>query len=293
METLLGYTGVVKFVVPAISAATFKVYRGDDQIGGWHDATLATGLATATLPYEAVKQEGVVKVVLSYSFENANHEQTKYINVVTPILEIYEVKELLNTVDDNEAFKLEAAVRSIINAHTGQTFGLYEGKIPVRGTGAKSLHLPKRLVSLNTINDIDFGVHVYVDGGGWYLSNFVGYPTIKSDLDTQHISGPYASDGPIYAPRIYGYADYVQNLVYNIDGRWGWESVPEPVREAAKLLINDYACEDSAYRDRYLTSMTAADWRIQFNQGAFVETGNVRADQLLAEYVLRRGWAVL
>jgi hypothetical protein len=39
--------------------------------------------------------------------------------------------------------------------------------------------------------------------------------------------------------------------------------------------------------------MTAADWRIQFYSGAYLRTGNVRADQLLADYVVTRGWGVI
>ena len=67
----------------------------------------------------------------------------------------------------------------------------------------------------------------------------------------------------------------------------------DQVKEAAKLLVNDYACAEQTYRDRYLTSMTAADWRIQFHSGAFLKTGNVRADQLLRDFVLKGGWAVI
>jgi len=87
--------------------------------------------------------------------------------------------------------------------------------------------------------------------------------------------------------------EFKEGVIYPISGVWGYEAVPESVKEAARLLVNDYACADSQYRDRYLTSMTAADWRIQFNSGAFVRTGNVRADQLLSEYVTTRGWGVI
>jgi hypothetical protein len=80
---------------------------------------------------------------------------------------------------------------------------------------------------------------------------------------------------------------------YNISGQWGWNSVPAAVQEAAALLAHDYACADVLYRDRYLTSMTAADWRIQFNAGAFSDTGNVRANQLLEEYVIKNNWVAI
>ncbi len=79
---------------------------------------------------------------------------------------------------------------------------------------------------------------------------------------------------------------------FEITGDWGYKSVPAPVKEAARLLVNDYACSEQLYRDRYLESIKAADWRLQFSSRAWEYTGNVRADQLLSEYVIL-DWAVI
>lgn len=79
---------------------------------------------------------------------------------------------------------------------------------------------------------------------------------------------------------------------FKITGDWGYKTVPANVKEAARLLVNDYACSEIAYRDRYLESIRAADWRLQFSSSAWEYTGNARADQLLSEYVIL-DWAVI
>ena len=44
-------------------------------------------------------------------------------------------------------------------------------------------------------------------------------------------------------------------------------------------------CGQAGYRDNYLSSMKAADWRFDYFQEAVIGTGNVVADQLLEEYI--------
>jgi hypothetical protein len=160
------------------------------------------------------------------------------------------------------------------------------------------LPLPARLISLTSLSG--FEVPVSIVGDGWYLAPEGGgayIPPVKSDNDgtnNSQIAGINHKFGvPIRVPSWMRQGAGFLRQDYYITGTWGWKFVPSEVKEAARLLVNDFASGDTIYRDRYLTSMTAADWRIQFNSGAFAKTGNVRADQLLSNYVLTRGWAVI
>jgi hypothetical protein len=79
---------------------------------------------------------------------------------------------------------------------------------------------------------------------------------------------------------------------YTITGVFGWEFVPYEVVEAMKLLVNDYSCSENMYRDRYLQSISTADWKLIFASQVFEDTGNARADTLLNAYKVLY-WAVI
>lgn len=239
------------------------------------------------------QNEGDIKVTWEFSINDVDVEKVDQFSVVTPYLSISEIKDILGEdATDDEAREAEAGVRHIINAHCGQTFGKFVGKRSITGSGDTNLRMPQRLISYSTINGNAYWNDILaLRGGGWFLSRKHVYaPSIRADFDGWHQD---PNSGVITAPYSRAYGTFQEHFEYEIDGIWGWESVPEPVKAAAKLLVNDYACGDSLYRDRFLTSMTAADWRIQFHEGAFSNTGNVRANQLLAEFVLRRGWVVI
>lgn len=251
--------------------------------------TTTTGEQTeVTLPYQ--NEEVDIDVVWTFSVNNStNFTKSEKIDIVTPLLTIREVRAQITDIDEKEATDLEAAVRHIINAHTGQAFGLKEGVARIKGTGTRALALPAKLKRLNTINGAELSTNYDITGDGWYLSFYPwGIPPVRADYYGLH----RARGGVIHNPNHVNIGEF-GSWTYEVQGLWGWDDVPAAVREAAKLLINDYSCLDAAYRDRYLVSMTAADWRIQFASGAYLKTGNVRADQLLSDYVMKRGWAVL
>lgn len=259
------------------------------------------GPITFTIPFSTVQSDNDLEVSWRFSYvENGTtyeFNDTTEVQIVTPILPLTEVKRVLGPdFDDQEAIDVERAVRYIIQAHTGQFFGKFVGKKYVSGSGEPYLRLPMRLISLNTVNGNTYwNDSLALRGSGWYLqSRSYGIPSVRADYHGWHQSAwNYSNKAPIVAPYSKTLFNFVEHAEYEINGTWGWKSVPAPVQEAARLLINDYACADSMYRDRFLTSMTAADWRIQFHEGAFSNTGNVRANQLLAEFVLRRGWVVV
>lgn len=283
MDALLGYVNNVYFDVPDdLSAAQYKVFDKDGtQVGLTANATVASGLATVALPYATTLAEGQFQVQLLFSYQSVNNTLSKYINVVTPILQKHEILKIHPNATAEEVWNIEAAVRYIVQNHCGQEFGHFFGTKRVYGRGSRVLHLPTHLISLTSVNDVTDEFRLVETSDGWELQYYPwGTPT-------GFVDGLYMTGGVITDPLRWSLGCWENGVLYTIDGEWGYLSIPSSVVEAAKLLVNDYACGDIQYRDRFLTSMTAADWRIQFDGGAFTDTGNVRANQLLEDYVVK------
>lgn len=303
MDIIKGYTNEVKFAVPAdLDDADFTVTYGTITTASTA-ATVVDGVATAPLPYPAMIYPGQITVELSFTYQSDDYTQSKTFNVVAPYLDIWELRSVLPSpqFSDSQAWEVETAVRKIIDAHCGQQFGVSSKVVPVLSNGFDVLVLPERLITLSdmTIN----GVSIYnteTDLGGGYFLGETQFNVVGDGWYIQTIpwtGSSYGSDititvnGPIYDP-FSALQPFKKYNYYYVNGTWGYEEVPEAVKQAALLLANDYACAESLYRDRYLKNMKAADWELEYSALAYMTTGNVRADQLLADYV-RSGWAVI
>jgi len=272
-------------------------YRDGELVHEFLSASVANGEISVTIPLFLNQFDGNLSIQFSITYQEEGEIYTINkavpVNMVTPILSFAEIREIDPVVfaTDADVIKIEKAVRHIIQAYTGQEFGHFIGEQTIKGSGSSVLFLPRKLLAINKFNGRDEAESFYQIGEDGYTLRFYnwGVPPVKADYYGLHMH----VGGVIHNPNSVSLGQFRDGNLYVVDGNWGWEEVPAAVKEAAKLLVNDYACADSQYRDRYLTSMTAADWRIQFNSGAFVRTGNVRADQLLSDYVVTRGWGVI
>jgi hypothetical protein len=260
-----------------------------------HTFSTVTAIANGyrvTLPFSLVVNDSEFVIVWKFNYLEGSatktYEQRQAIEVVTPYVSRAELAVLLDDVSEDERMEAEAIVRRIIDVYTGQSFGRFSGTIDVKGNDSTQLALPLPLLTLTEMSDdrLDYDINSFViRGNGWFLGQTPGaWWTIKS-APPEEILDQFSS-GVIYAPGAISKKDFAYTSYYTVKGDWGYDSVPVPVVQAAKMLISDYACQDSSYRDRYLESMKAADWRIQFTQGAYDGTGNLKADQLLEPYKL-------
>lgn len=300
MELIKGYANEVKFSVPAdLDEATFTVTYGETTTAP-ASADIDAGVATATIPYAAVVENGLVQVQLDFTYQTNDYTQTKTANVATPYVDIWELRDILGT--DTNAWKIEAGVRRIIDSHCDQTFTFSTKTVNVLSNGYDVLVLPERLITFTSMSvgvlplyDTEtatgdttwLGQGVYtLTGDGWYIR------AAQCDWPIYFPDPVIITTNPITNPFHVLSKPYMNGVYYAVTGSWGWTDVPEDVREAARLLVNDYACNESLYRDRYLSEMSAADWAIKYMGGAYSNTGNVRADQLLAPYVKNK-WVVV
>jgi hypothetical protein len=275
---------------------------------------------TVKIPYALTTEEGDGLVSVTFTIDGLPAEKKIPFDVVTPYLTVAQARAVLEdeTLSDEEVMEIEQAVRYIINAHCGQSFGKRTKDVVVVGAGESALALPERLMEITGLKTLSAVLNpsaTWIIADGWYLKkkyyDAIGdiendslywdgegvYDFDESPLEAPHGLGHtrdrYGHGKIISAPGSFSGAKWKDDYPFTISGTWGYASVPRPVVEAAKLLLNDYACSEQAYRDRYLESIKSADWRLQFNEQAYLHTGNVRADQLLNDYVMKRGWAVI
>jgi hypothetical protein len=311
MELHTKTVSTVEFNLPTedtvVTSAKYS-FNGGNQVNLIPETSGA--VATAKLPYFA--SEGPLTVTWSFVIPGVgNFNDAQHYDVVTPYLTIAEVKKIFPEATNEEAFDVEAAVRHVINAHCGQSFGYAVKTITVEGHGESALRLPERLIELTGLATLTATLNTHrsiITSDGWYLKKgwtdsitpiestdeyFYG-ADVYNDAEPGEPGYEKPSHGPIIvAPGTHSRSTpWRDDYPFTITGKWGYLNVPQPVKEAAKLLVNDYACSEIAYRDRYLESIKAADWRLQFSSRAWEYTGNVRADHLLSEFVLL-DWAVV
>lgn len=284
MELYRNEIGVVVGILPVGSSnITCNIYKNGALVAGPLGPTVTINStnvsASIELPFTYVTKDDEIDVKFNFSVNFTTSSVTEHVSIVTPIIS-REAAELIAT---GKFAQYEPIVRHIIQSYTGQRFGLWEATYPVYGESGGQLLLPDRLISQSGVS---YDGTAYdptgfiIKGGGWYLARKTNVPLSIKEAPPEDDLINFT--GVIYSPNYY--RSFGENTVYSIAGIWGYEYVPQNVQEAAKMLFNDYVCNDAIYRDRYLKSIRSADWRLEFNSGAWAGTGNVKADQLLSDY---------
>lgn len=215
--------------------------------------------------------------------------QEVFVNV--PYADLRKLRELkeLNEYSDQEIMAMERLVSRIIDSYCGQSFGFEKNRTKtVMGSGSEYLILPDRLWELDNVAILDDferivrdsqGNVVEIDRSGRSLMEYV-----VVDLDN-----PWR----IRNKRSYNFVsldetrrrDFFRNgNVYAVTGNWGYPFVPARVTEATTILIKTYFYDDSAYRDRYISSIQAGNWRMTFSATGDATTGSANADIILSSY---------
>jgi hypothetical protein len=307
MELYVKTVNDVTFDLPTddttVTSATYSLN------GGTPVSLVVTG-HTVTLPY--FQTEGDLVVTWNISIPGSgNFVETQDYSLVTPYLTKAQIKTIWPEATDQEVMDVESAVRHVINAHTGQSFGHITKTRVIEGHGELMLRLPQRLITLNGLSTltqvIDPNCAIIVSDG-WYIKKRWGAVLSTTTNPSLYWSGFFAinnaePDEPGYEAADHGEVivapstepkptEWKDDYPFTIAGDWGYTSVPEPVKQAAALLVNDYACGEVGYRDKYLKAISAADWDIDFSSRSWEATGNVRADQLLSEFVIF-DWALI
>ena len=71
---------------------------------------------------------------------------------------------------------------------------------------------------------------------------------------------------------------------YVVYGEWGWPVVPQDIKNATKLLIDDLKCNNLSYVNKYITEYQTDQFRVKYGDLATRGTGNLIVDKILESY---------
>jgi|SRR6478735_3061125 len=228
-------------------------------------------------------------LVLTWEYDLAGETvvRNERMTVVQPYLSVSELTSLAPTETEYDMLKAaEAYARHQIDSFCGQHFYPYNDTVFARGQGDNILTLTQRVVRVDRINVNDVVVYDATDvnvndfGAAVNIS-----PTSKALIIA---SEQYLTYDPIH----WSAGKFASGTRYDVTGVYGWDYIPDAVNQAAMLLVNDFFCKESNWRNRFVESISASDWRIVFNDGAFNGTGNSSADSILQPFIAVN-WAVV
>ena len=254
------------------------------------------------LPLSLTQRQRKFKLVWEYQVNANAVAHTSYVNVITPYTNIYEAMDELNfgveSSDPNyksyeDVSRAERYARKVIEDVTGQDFFTYDDVEIVFGNDSDILPLPYRIVDIHKLyhNDI-----LLVDNlaspvvNTWLYEPMVSESNFGIRIDRTSLldNTVYIANGMV-PPTIndtYNGMAFSKNVRYRVQGRYGWEEVPNNVQLACVELMKDYFAKDTVWRNKYVKNIQTFDWNFEYSGDAYSGTGNQLADKLLSPYVL-------
>jgi hypothetical protein len=256
------------------------------------------GSYLVNVPYQYTDRNRTLRLRWEYTVDGTAVIRDQEVFVVTPYVDFANACACLEISTDSsdpnyksyrDLIRAEKYARKQIEQYTGQKFYLYDDLYVVHGYDSDTLPLPARIFDLHelyandillldTINDIDnWNYPVEISESGY------GIRVNRAGLLDNTV---YTANGMV-PPTIHdSYGIFRSGVSYRVQGRFGWEKVPDNVELATFELMKDYFSKDTVWKNKYVKSISTFDWDFEYTGDAYTGTGNSYADNLLADYVL-------
>ena len=190
----------------------------------------------------------------------------------------------INYHDIKEIQSAEKLARTIIDGYTMQTFGKYYGTQEQVGTGSDAIELVEKMISLDKVYEngllvLDNTVSPAINTFGFPLEIS---PTGKS-IRIVNTGWDVRYDNQV-DPTVLYYGRFRDASRYKFTGTIGYKYVPEDIKIAAMLLVNDIIANDFNWRNKYLKKVDLSEISFEMHDGAFNGTGNIAVDNILDLY---------
>jgi hypothetical protein len=230
---------------------------------------------------------------VSWSYEIGGIERkgskTVFISVPYATLEDLRTIKELNEYSDEELKSMERLVSKIVDVFCGQSFGYEKDTIKTAfGQDSDFLWLPGRLWQLDEVSILDDYVSVLRNPEGDIIGKDFDSRSVREyvvlDLDNPwRIRNRRNIDYETLSVTR-SRSMFKSGSIYAVRGNWGYPFVPIQITEAAKILVKTYFYDDATYRERYITTIRAGNWRMEFQATGDETTGSANADMILTAY---------
>lgn len=250
------------------------------------------------VPLTYTKDDRKLNVRWTYKHLGVDLEKNEAVLVVTPYCSPEDVVEQFPELAQktyDEIVAMERVVRSIINTKTGQDFGSRHDVITFNGNGRDFVGLNQRIYNISKLSINGSQVYPRLDSFGNVISTGTLNPLAIDPTGwgfRVNPSGPYYDikrDVGLFDTFRQGQATgpyFERHGLYTIEGDFGWESVPENINLASKLLIREFFSQDHVWRQKGLSVVHTSDWQFEFHNDSYGSTGNMHVDEILASYAV-------
>ena len=296
------YLNVFKdgYLTQADSLPTLAIYDADGDttpISGYSSCPvideLDNGVYGFQLTSDLTSTNRVIELVWTYNLGGVVTKQRNYYSVETvyatpsDIIDFFQYGSTpadLNYQDEGKLVTAEKVARTIVDGYTGQKFTSYYGSQEVFGKGGDAVELVERMLSIDKVYENDILV---IDNTQNPVFNTFGFPLQISPtgfgirIFDQGWDVRYDNN---VDPAVLYYGRFRDNARYSFQGLIGYKYVPEDIKIATMLLVNDILANDFNWRNKYLSKVNLSEISFEMAGGAFNGTGNVTVDNILDQY---------
>jgi len=259
---------------------------------------------TVTLPLEATSNQQEVTVHWFFYINSEEFQQEFSYDVVTPlVMPIDAASELGFSLSETsskyrsekELLSAERAARYTIKQFTNVSFGKEFKTVTAYGQNTDVLVLNDQILSISEIKENGVVVYSPINNINEFVYTFeptesgrsirvANYGDIREYEAEPLVSIAVANTDTSYSSTGLRSSAFKGGNRYEVTGTYGFNSVPGDVQQAAMLLINDFLCQDSIWRTKYVQQASMSDFKFTFFKEAFYGTGNAIADRILSRY---------
>jgi len=260
-----------------------------------------SGTYLVYIPLTYTNRQRQLRLNWSYTVGGVSAQKDHKIFVQTPYTDMSQSIDSLGLGSDYsdpnsksyfELCNAERYARKLIEAYTGQQFYLYDDVQIAYGSGSDILPLPYKLSELHELYQNDILLLDTIHSiNNWNYNTIISESGFGLRVNRANMldNTVYTANGMI-PPTIndtWG-GSFSTGSTYRVQGRFGWEEVPDEVDLACIELMKDYFSKDKVWRNKYMKAVQTFDWQFEYNSSVYSGTGNLYADQLLLPYVINK-----
>jgi|694.fasta_scaffold08825_12 hypothetical protein len=259
------------------------------------EATLISGVNfSIDIPSDITAYDRKLQIDLQIVDAGSYSEDILFASLVRPYCNIDELaSELGLTISStptgsgqikrSDLERLEKRARFLINKITNDKFNFEYKSILTYGQNADTLYIGERIETYDKIvKDDEIVYDVTADPEINLLDYPVSVSKSKYHLKVYDVGTNVSESTPFRILDPYGV--FEKNSTYLVRGEFGWKYVPEDIREAAILIVEDLRCADFNYRNKGLKSVKNESFDIQYSDSISLGSGNLLVDSFLQDY---------